>query len=134
MSDGPIKSTKERLEDIPGTYVFNRERCREGYQLNMFFSSLLKPENRREFQADEAKYLEKYRLTPEQRRCVLERDWSGMLKVGGNIYHMSKLGGNDQKSFQYLAGCMSGMTQEAYREMMLNGGRSIEGNRTKGQK
>ena len=44
------------------------------------------------------------------------------------------LGGNDQKSFQYLAGCMSGMTQEAYREMMLNGGRSIEGNRTKGQK
>jgi len=64
---------------------------------------------------------------------VLERDWSGMLKVGGNIYHMSKLGGTDQRSFQYLAGAMSGMTQEQYRAMMVQGGRSIEGNRSKHQ-
>jgi protocatechuate 4,5-dioxygenase alpha chain len=77
--------------------------------------------------------LERYPLTAEQRRCVLERDWPGMLKLGANIYHMSKLGGTDRKTFQYLAGCMAGMSQEDYRNMMLNGGRSVEGNRSKSE-
>jgi protocatechuate 4,5-dioxygenase alpha chain len=93
--------------------------------------SLLKEKNRKEYLADEAKYLDKFPLTAEQRRCVLEKDWLGMLKVGGNIYYMSKLGATHGHSFQYLAGAMSGVTQEEYRQMMVNGGRSIEGNRNK---
>ena len=126
-----MNDAKQQLEDIPGTYVFTRERCREGLHLNMFFTSLLKAENRKAFQADEKKYLDQYKLTAEQRRCVLERDWIGMLQVGANIYHMSKLGATDGRSFQYLAACMSGMPQEEYRAMMVNGGRGIEGNRSK---
>jgi len=114
--------------------VFDRDRCRQGLHLNTFFTSLLKPENRAEFLTDESKYLAKYPLTPEQRQCVLNRDWSGMLELGANIYHMSKLGGTDKRSFQYLAGSMSGMTQEQYRDMMLKGGRSIEGNRSKSER
>lgn len=134
MSDAPSsKTTKAELEDIPGTYVFTKDRCRLGLHLNLFFSSLLKAPNREEFQRDEVKYLDKFPLTAEQRRCVLERDWTGMLKLGANIYHMSKLGGTDRKTFQYLAGCMSGMTQEAYRDMMLHGGRPLEGNRSKSE-
>ena len=121
------------FDDIPGTYCFNQERCRVGFHLNMFFTSLLKADNRTEFQADEKKYLAKYKITDEQRRCVLERDWLGMLRVGANIYHMSKLGATDGKSFQFLAAAMSGMTQEQYREMMVNGGRGIEGNRSKAE-
>ncbi len=132
MSDLPRQRTaKEQLEDIPGTYVFNRERCRLGLHLNLFFSSLLKAENREEFQRDEAKYLNKFQLGDEQRRCVLQRDWTGMLKLGANIYHMSKLGGTDRVTFQYLAGCMAGMSQEDYRKMMMQGGRPLEGNRSK---
>jgi len=121
MSD----DSKQTGEDIPGTYLFNQARCREGFQLNMFCMSLLKADNRKEFLADEKKYLEKYPLTQEQRRCVLERDWLGMLKVGGNIYYMSKLGATDEKSFQFLAAAMSGMSQDQYRDMMLGGGRSV---------
>jgi protocatechuate 4,5-dioxygenase, alpha chain len=117
--------SKQPDEDIPGTYLFNQARCREGFQLNMFCMSLLKAENRKEFLADEKKYLDKYPLTPEQRLCVLERDWLGMLKVGGNIYYMSKLGATDEKSFQFLAAAMSGMSQDQYRDMMLGGGRSV---------
>ena len=128
-----MPTPKEQLEDIPGTYVFTRERCQQGMHLNMFFVSLLKAPNREEFLADEKTYLAKYPLTEEQRRCVLERDWSGMLKLGANIYHMSKLGGTDKRSFQYLAGCFSGMTQEQYREMMIKGGRRIDGNRSKSE-
>ena len=123
-----------QYEDVPGTYLFNRERCREGYHLNMFCMSLLKAENREEFLADENKYLDKFPLTDEQRRCVLERDWLGMLKVGGNIYYMSKLGATLGRSFQYMAGAMSGISQEEYAEMMLKGGRGVEGNRSKSEK
>lgn len=127
------KSIKEQLDDIPGTYVFTKDRARLGLHLNLFFSSLLREENREEFLRDEGKYLDKFPLAAEQRRCVQERDWTGMLKLGANIYHMSKLGGTDKRTFQFLAGCMAGMSQEDYRKMMLRGGRPIEGNRSKSE-
>jgi protocatechuate 4,5-dioxygenase alpha chain len=100
----------------------------------MFCMSLIKEKNREVFRADEAAYLDRWPLTEEQRRCVLERDWLGMIKVGGNIYYTSKLGATDGRSFQYMAGAMSGLTQEEYRDMMLSGGRSIDGNRSKLEK
>lgn len=124
---------EEQYEDVPGTYLFNRERCRQGYHLNMFCMSLLKEENRKEYLADEEAYLDKFPMTEEQRRCVLEKDWLGMLKAGGNIYYMSKLGATHGRSFQYMAGAMSGLTQEEYAEMMKQGGRSIKGNLSKSE-
>lgn len=121
----------DEFEDIPGTYLFNRDRSRQGYFLNMFCMSLMKEENRKAFKADEENYLKRFPMTPEQRHAVLERDWLGMIKLGGNIYYTSKLGATDGKSFQYLAAEMTGMTQEEYAAMMLAGGRRIEGNRSK---
>ena len=123
----------EAFEDIPGTYLFNKDRCHEGYHLNMFCMSLMKAENREAFLADEAAYLDRFPLTEEQRRCVLERDWLGMIKVGGNIYYTSKLGATLGRSFQYMAGAMSGLSQEEYRAMMAAGGRSIDGNRSRSE-
>ena len=96
----------------------------------MFYFSLMKAANREAFLADERKYLDKFKLTLEQRNAVLARDWLGMIKLGGNIYYMSKFGATLGRSFQYMAGAMSGVTQEQYAEMMLKGGRSIEGNRS----
>jgi len=121
-------------DDIPGTYVFDYERSHKGYHLNMFCMSLLKPENRKAFLDDEEAYLKKFPMTPEQRQSVLDRDWLGMVKLGGNIYYTSKIGATLGKSFQYIAGEMSGVTQEEYAEMMLAGGRKIEGNRSKSGK
>jgi protocatechuate 4,5-dioxygenase, alpha chain len=126
-----MKDDKAAYDDIPGTYLFDQERCRAGFHLNMFFMSLLQADNRKAFLADENKYLDQYPLTAEQRRCVLARDWIGMLEVGANIYYMAKLGATDGRSFQYLAAAMAGQSQEAYRDMMIKGGRGIEGNRSK---
>ena len=123
----------DAFEDIPGTYLFNKDRCHEGYHLNMFCMSLMTAQNREAFLADEPGYLDRFPLTEEQRRCVLERDWLGMIHVGGNIYYTSKLGAALGRSFQYMAGAMSGLTQEEYRAMMAAGGRSIEGNRSKSE-
>ena len=82
-------------EDIPGTLLFDAERSRRGYHLNMFCMSLMKPENRDAFRADEAEYLKQFPLTPEQTKAILDRDWNKMLELGGNIYFTAKLGATD---------------------------------------
>ncbi len=124
---------KPDFDDIPGTYLFDRHRSREGYHLNMFYFSLMKDENRKAFLADEETYLDRFPMSDAQRSAVLARDWLGMIKLGGNIYYMSKFGATLGRSFQYMAGAMSGVSQEAYADMMKAGGRSIEGNRSKSE-
>ena len=118
-------------DDIPGTIVFDAERSRQGYHLNMFCMSLMSDENRKAFRADEKAYLQRFPMTEAQREMVLKRDWNGMLELGGNIYYTAKLAATDGLSFQQIAAMMTGMTQPEYAQMMLNGGRSIEGNRSK---
>jgi protocatechuate 4,5-dioxygenase alpha chain len=118
-------------ETIPGTYVYDARRGRQGYALNMFCMSLNVAENRRRFKENEAAYLEQFALTEEQRRTVLKRDWLGMLKVGGNIYYTIKIAFCDGLTFQDVASMMSGLSKEQYAQMMLAGGRSAEGNRYK---
>ena len=120
-------------EDIPGTYVFDADRSREGYHLNMFCISLRMQKNRDAFKADAEGYLDRFAMTPDQRQAVRDRNWNGMLALGGNIYYTSKLAANDGITFQDLAAMMTGMTRDDYRAMMVNGGRPIEGNRYKSE-
>lgn len=119
--------------DIPGTYVFDGEHSRKGYRLNMFCMSLNEEANRELFIQDESAYLDGRGLTPAQKRAVLDRDYLELLKLGGNIYYTFKIAMLDRKSMQYVGGQMSGMTEEAFKEMMANGGRPIEGNRRVGE-
>ena len=121
-------------DDIPGTFVFDQERSRQGYGINMFCMSLMQEENRRAFKANEPEYLKKFNLTPEQTDAILKRDYNRMLELGGNIYFTAKLGATDGHSFRHLAAEMTGSTQEDYANMMLGGGRSVEGNRSKSGK
>src|SRR5882762_9726340 len=87
----PLKDELNPFDDIPGTTLFDAQRSRQGYHLNMFCMSLMKADNRAAFKADEAAYLQKFPLSPEQRTAVLERDWNGMIALGGNIYSLAKL-------------------------------------------
>jgi protocatechuate 4,5-dioxygenase alpha chain len=128
MSD--IRNT---YDDIPGTTVFDAQRSRQGYWLNQFCMSLMKAENREAFKANEAEYLDRFAMTPEQKQAVLDRDWNRMIELGGNIYFTSKIGATDGLSFQQLAAKMTGMSQQEYADMMLHGGRSPDGNRYKAE-
>ena len=121
----------EDYEDIPGTVVFDAQRARKGYHLNQFLYSLMKAENRKEFLADERAYLQKFPMTEAQREAVLKRDWNTMLELGGVSYALAKLAFTDQRSYQYMAAEMTGMSQQGYLDMMVGGGRSIEGWRSK---
>jgi protocatechuate 4,5-dioxygenase alpha chain len=97
----------------------------------MFCMSLNKVGNREDFKQNQAAYLDRFALTAEQRRAVLDRDWLGMLKLGGNIYYTIKIAFCDGLTFQDVAGMMSGVPKETYAKMMLAGGRSPQGNRYK---
>lgn len=124
---------KKEYDNIPGTFVFDADRSREGYHINMFCMSLMKAENRAAFKANEAEYLKKFPMTPEQADSVLKRQWNRMLELGANIYFTAKLGATDGLSFQQVAAIMTGNTQEGYADMMLKGGRQPDGNRYKSE-
>jgi protocatechuate 4,5-dioxygenase, alpha chain len=119
--------------DIPGTTIFDADQSRKGYWLNQFCMSLMKPENRTRFRENERAYLDQWPMTEAQKQAVLARDLNQAIAAGGNIYFLAKIGATDGKSFQRMAASMTGMTEEEYRDMMLRGGRSPEGNRVTGE-
>jgi protocatechuate 4,5-dioxygenase alpha chain len=133
-----MATTKQKVdkdyEDIPGTFVFDADRSRQGYHLNMFCMSLMKAENRKAFKDNEEKYLDQFPLTPEQREAILKRQYNRMLELGGNIYFTAKLGATDGHPFQHLAALMTGSTQQDYADLMLRGGRPVQGNRSRSGK
>ena len=130
-----MEREQREFDDIPGTYVFDGQRNRQGYHLNMFCKSLDSEANREQFRADPEAYLQNFPMTEEQRNAVLERDFLGMLDLGGNIYYTWKIASFDRVSMQAAGAAMSGtgMTEQDFREMMINGGRPIKGNRYVGR-
>ena len=125
--------TTREYHDIPGTYVFDSEHNRKGYHLNMFCKSLDVAANRDAFRASPEIYLDRFPITKEQRTAVMARDWLALLQLGGNIYYTFKLAIFDGLSMQHVGAAMSSehMSVEAFRAMMIDGGRRIEGNRSR---
>jgi len=121
----------DAFTDIPGTTVFDATQSRLGYHLNMFCMSLMKPDNRAAFKADEAGCVARFPMSAAQRQAVLDRDYNRMIALGGNIYFLAKIGATDGFSFQNLAAKMSGVPEDQYRAMMVAGGRPATGNRSR---
>src|SRR6201990_3733752 len=107
------------FREIPGTTVFDAEQSRKGYWLNQFCMSLMKAENREKFKADERGYLDQWPMTEDQKLAVLARDLNRCIALGGNIYFLAKIGATDGKSFQQMAGSMTGMTEGEHTTMLI---------------
>lgn len=116
-------SLDKPYRNVPGTTIFDADQSRKGYGLNQFCMSLMKPENRERFKKDERAYLDEWPMSEEQKQAVLARDLNRCIALGGNIYFLAKIGATDGKSFQQMAGSMTGMSEEDYRNMMIAGGR-----------
>ena len=126
-----MKPNFEQFKDIPGTTIFTIEKAREGFQLNEFCMSLRTQENRDRFHADERKYLDEWEMTEEQKQAVLDRDFQRMLDLGGNVYFLSKIFAAEGLSYVQAVSTMTDMNVEQYQAMMLAGGRSPDGWRSK---
>lgn len=126
-----MKPDFKQFEDLPGTTIFTIEKARDGFALNQFCMSLRTEENRKEFLADEAAYLDKWDMSPEQKEAVLTRNFQQMLDTGGNVYFLSKIFASEGLSYVQAVSTMTDMNVEQYQAMMLAGGRDIEGWRSK---
>lgn len=126
-------STEKPYEDVPGTIIFDADQAAKGFHLNQFCMSLLKAPNRERFKADERAYLDEWPMNEEQKLAVLARDYNRMMAAGGNIYYLAKIFSTDGLSFQFAASTMTGVSEEEYKQMMINGGRSPEGNMYKNE-
>jgi protocatechuate 4,5-dioxygenase, alpha chain len=118
------------LDDIPGTRIYTAARARKGYWINQFAMSLMKAENRERFKADERAYLDEWAISEEAKQALFRRDYNTLLDLGGNVYFLSKLFSTDGLSVAEAVSTMTDMTWPEYRQMMMNGGRSAEGNRS----
>jgi protocatechuate 4,5-dioxygenase alpha chain len=118
------------FDDIPGTRVYTAARARRGYHINQFAMSLMKAENRERFKADQQAYLDEWPISDEGKAALLARDYNRLIDLGGNVYFLSKLFSTDGLSFAEAVSSMTDMSFPEYREMMNNGGRSPQGNRS----
>lgn len=126
-------SLNKNYLDVPGTTIFDAEQSRKGYHLNQFCMSLMKAENRDRFKANQRAYVDEWPMTDAQKQAVLDVDLNRAISLGGNIYFLAKLGATHGRSFQQMAGSMTGMTEDEYRNMMISGGRAADGNRVIGE-
>ena len=99
---------------IPGTYPFDGERSRRGYRLNKFAMSMITPENRTAFCADEAGYMRGMDLSAQEMDMVARRDWGAMIRHGGNIYLILKVAGALGISLLEMGAQMRGETLEQF--------------------
>jgi protocatechuate 4,5-dioxygenase alpha chain len=129
MADRVTDYTAE-FDDIPGTRVYTTKRARQGYWLNQFCMSLMTPENRERWKADEEVYLAEWKMSEDQKAAVRARDYNRLLELGGNIYFLAKLFSTDGLSFVQAVSTMTGMSVDEYKAMMMAGGRSPEGVRS----
>jgi protocatechuate 4,5-dioxygenase, alpha chain len=113
-----IEYDKAAARSLLGTYLFDGLRAQKNYALNKMCMSLTKPENRREFAADEARYCQKFGLDEEIIRLVTTRNWLEMVRSGGNIYYVYKLAAIDHISMQQVGAQQNSMTLEQFREKL----------------
>jgi len=110
-----IAHDKETARSLEGTYLFDGLRARVNYPLNKMCMSLTEPANREAFAADEAAYCNKFGLSEESKALVLERNWIGMIRSGGNIYYVFKLASIDHVSMQHVGAQQNAMTLDEFR-------------------
>lgn len=94
--------------------VFTGERSMAGYRLNKLAASLTELENRKRFLADEARYCDTFGLSPHEQQLVADRDWSGMVEAGGNVYVFLKIAATVGSSLLEVGAEMRGETLDSF--------------------
>ncbi len=117
------KAAPNCRHEIPGTPIFDGSAAQKGYALNRMCYSFNDKANRDAFLDDEDSYCARYGLSPAQRRAVADRDVTAMIEAGGNIYYLAKLAGIFGLNVQDVGAQQTGMTVEAFREMLVEGGK-----------
>lgn len=103
-------------EKLEGTYPFTIERSVKGYRINHFLHSLIDPEVRAKFKADEEAALAAADLTDEERDLIRRRDWIGMIRYGVIFFMLEKLGAVTGVGNIHIYAAMKGMSIEDFQK------------------
>lgn len=115
--DAPVAQAKRA---IPGTSLFDGAAAARGYALNAMCYSFNDAANRDAFRADEDGYCARFGLTAEQREAVRARNVLQLIAAGGNVYYLAKLAGIFGLNVQDLGAQQTGMSVEAFKQMLLD--------------
>lgn len=108
---------------IEGTTLFDGEAAQKGYALNAMCFSFNSAENRQAFLDDEDAYCTRFHLTEAQRKAVASRNVLQMIAAGGNIYYLAKLAGIFGLNVQDVGAQQTGMSVDAFKQMLLDQGK-----------
>lgn len=112
-------SDAAKPDRIPDTPLFDRARANSGYAMNKMAMSLSTPEGRAAFLADEPAYLDRFQMTAEQKRAVLDRDWAEMVRLGGNLFYILKISAVDPTPIREIGAAQAGMSLEEFLKTRL---------------
>jgi len=117
--DAQVQRLQQTRRMIPGTEPFDGDLAMRGFALNAMCYSFNSAANRDAFRADEEAYMAKFGLTEQQKQAVRDRDVTGMLNAGGNVYYLAKLAGIFGLNVQDLGALQTGMTLEAFKAGLM---------------
>ena len=107
--------TAEREDDrIPDTPLFDRKRALRGYRINKMAMSLSNAANREAFKRDEESYLDRFRLSPEEKAAVKSRNWREMVRLGGNVFFILKISAVDPVRLTEIGAHQAGMDHATF--------------------
>ena len=104
---------------IPETPLFDRTRANGGYELNKMAMGLSSHEGRAAFLADEDAYLDRFSMTADQRAAVKARDWSEMVRLGGNLFYILKISAVDPTPIRAIGAAQAGMSLQDFLDTRL---------------
>lgn len=99
---------------IQGSEVFDLAQSWRGYRINKMCNSLSHAANREAFKRDEEGFMAAHQLREDEKQLVRDRDFSGLLAAGGNIYFLLKLGVVTGNGLYMMGAKMRGESYEQF--------------------
>jgi protocatechuate 4,5-dioxygenase alpha chain len=99
---------------IRGSEVFDLAHSWRGYRINKMCNALAQVAGRNAFRDDEEAFMAGFHLTDAERQLVRDRDFSGLLAAGGNIYFLLKLGVVTGNGLYMMGAKMRGESYEQF--------------------
>jgi protocatechuate 4,5-dioxygenase alpha subunit len=87
------QSERDFANPYPGSYLLTVSLAQQAYRLSAFCRSLMKPEVRAAFKADEEQCMREAGLNDAEIAMVRARDWLGMLRYGVNLFLVFRVAG-----------------------------------------
>lgn len=112
-----VKSAERQFsQPRPGTYLLTVSLAQQGYRLSAFCRSLMRPEARAAFKADEEAAMRASGLDQAEREMVRARDWLAMVRYGVNHFLVFRVAGTLGVGLVGVAAQMRGETLDAFKQ------------------